>query len=1717
MTRVSSLIKSTGCDGTGVVVAVLDTGVDPGAAGLLYTTSGQRKVIDIVDCTGSGDVNTSTVITLPSGSRTLTGLTGRTLTLTDEMLKLCVTGDFHIGVKDAYQLFPNTLVSRLRKERRGIWDKANRRALNLVRQKLSEQRDAMDVGDRTKNQLTAEEYEARQTVLLAAEKNYRDTGPLYDCVVFHDGIRWRAVVDTSEHGALVECDLLEDYCVNCRYGEFGNGVMMHFGVNVHEDGNMLSIVVDGGSHGTHVAGIVAANYPDAPHLNGMAPGAQIVSLKIGDSRLSSMETHQGTTRALSYLLRHSDSPESPDAAGRTEVKDSNSDPSKLQTSAPGAKPPLPSTESQTTSAAQSAESNDAAAKDGAGKDATQHSKGSSNDQSKRNETRSTRIKIDVVNMSFGEQSRDVDKGRFVTLVNKIVHKHNVLFLSSAGNDGPALSSVSAPGGTTDALIGVGAYVTPAMLTQAYSWLNSEFGSETLPNGVADESSSKNSAGSDQGSVSNAPIKSGDVGFPRDQDPVAGIPYTWCSRGPVINGAMGVSICAPGGAIAPVPLWMLRKKMLMNGTSMSSPSAAGAVTVIVSFLKKTGVPYTSALVRRAIENTARPLKPPRLGSDLGEKGRHASRYRKMESKGKYGSEYYQDLVFAGGHGSIDARAACEYLDRCASARELMHKEKASPEFQNSTAAEDYAGEAKDVTPDKLGAIGLVRNPSSAKPSHDDDSIFLEDWRICVRVEDGSPARRGSSSPGFGSMNTTHGIYLRGRSETSAVQRASVTIEVIGRNEDCPRTKRALANMEVNIVLECAASWIEVPSYLVLLGGGRQFPVFVDPVELASGRAHFAEVLGFAQNADSGSVSDGPLFRVPIAVHKPEPLIDGLMINPLHEVSFAPGSVVRRFYEAPLGATYGLLKIVTGSATFLGPSTDRTTMTEASNSVDFSDVSSRQVTASDDSELLSVKEKSAHSPAPGANVFVSSTKSNEPLKPDESQSDVRSWTLSDNMRRRLSVVSGSADARNFEAHVVQISPQKHCAELETRQYFTLRPGTIKECIIRVQGGLTMELCLAQMWSSPGRSLIDRVELVFGGVLPNPAAVHASAGAACFPRVEVGRFLPSVSSADHCPMVISGYTPRGCLTNVQRVVAPSKSKIRALSDRDTLPEVGAISQLQLDYSFEIFDSSANVKLLFPGLNQAVYESEIEGGPYVIVYDKNKQYMFASDIYPSSRSLVKGEYSAIAFVRHDRVEVLERLREQKLTVDYGLSSEVGLDVFDSAHAASLGLDDRKASRGTASLECGERRAFYFGIPKKSSLPKWVAVGDTAVGKMSVDKVLTGSGNSIRKGSDVPSYQVSLAIGPNGSNSQKNDSSKPASKSGEKGEGHESEKDGEKQDGDEKSNLYKAQSHFVRYSKNAPLSEIGSSNGLEEKDTSDEKRTSDSEKSERSGAIEANPDQWFEEAVRKLKVKRLRSFLKKVKFAEFEKLYNAVEEKYPEDIEIQLLGLEKLDVQCCREFRKNDGSTEYQNIVKRLVEKANGVIGRIDVTAVATHFGMMIDPESSEEASERRKFETKKGQLVEVMFRKARALCNLALARDKDKLKQSLDKKDDKKVDGEETLKKEPEDFEKAMKQLCHWVALDGKGSLPGSSSSQSLSDGSVTNEDLLLLAAKREVRRNRFGVALRLMETYYGALPSRKVESQEMALFKEELVRDLEWKHIEERDRCTRVMKFPTHRAPY
>jgi len=112
---------------------------------------------------------------------------------------------------------------------------------------------------------------------------YEDKGPVIDAVVWYDGSVWRAAIDTQdleedpEHGKLANFTPLTNYRVERKYGVFSKLDACTVSVNIYNDGSILSIVTDCSPHGTHVAGITAAYHPEEHLLNGIAPGAQIIS------------------------------------------------------------------------------------------------------------------------------------------------------------------------------------------------------------------------------------------------------------------------------------------------------------------------------------------------------------------------------------------------------------------------------------------------------------------------------------------------------------------------------------------------------------------------------------------------------------------------------------------------------------------------------------------------------------------------------------------------------------------------------------------------------------------------------------------------------------------------------------------------------------------------------------------------------------------------------------------------------------------------------------------------------------------------------------------------------------------------------------------------------------------------------------------------------------------------------------------------------------------------------------------------------------------------------------------------------------------------------------------------------------------------------------------------------------------------------------------------
>lgn len=112
-TQALSFQESLGARGEGTRVAILDTGVDPGAPGLLKTPQGSQKLVAIIDCTGTGDVTCQEPQEL-SPEKTLAGVSGRKLVLNAAWPKP-PTGRYFVGLKNTSDLFPGSLVERLKK------------------------------------------------------------------------------------------------------------------------------------------------------------------------------------------------------------------------------------------------------------------------------------------------------------------------------------------------------------------------------------------------------------------------------------------------------------------------------------------------------------------------------------------------------------------------------------------------------------------------------------------------------------------------------------------------------------------------------------------------------------------------------------------------------------------------------------------------------------------------------------------------------------------------------------------------------------------------------------------------------------------------------------------------------------------------------------------------------------------------------------------------------------------------------------------------------------------------------------------------------------------------------------------------------------------------------------------------------------------------------------------------------------------------------------------------------------------------------------------------------------------------------------------------------------------------------------------------------------------------------------------------------------------
>ncbi len=228
-------------DGRGVLIAVLDGGIDPGVPGMRTTTTGDRKLLDLRDFSGEGRITLGLV--RPDGDDTIAVL-GHALAGFGRIARLAAAPYFG-GV--------------FREARLGSGPAAD----------------------------------------VNGDGDHDDEFPI---VVARASDGWFMVTDTDADGALEDERPVHDYSLGAETFAYGSAPMTLAANIVEVSGRpVLDLFFDNSSHGTHVAGIAAGHQLfGVEGFDGVAPGAQVLGLKIADNRWGKISVTGSMVRALEY-------------------------------------------------------------------------------------------------------------------------------------------------------------------------------------------------------------------------------------------------------------------------------------------------------------------------------------------------------------------------------------------------------------------------------------------------------------------------------------------------------------------------------------------------------------------------------------------------------------------------------------------------------------------------------------------------------------------------------------------------------------------------------------------------------------------------------------------------------------------------------------------------------------------------------------------------------------------------------------------------------------------------------------------------------------------------------------------------------------------------------------------------------------------------------------------------------------------------------------------------------------------------------------------------------------------------------------------------------------------------------------------------------------------------------------------------------------------------
>src|SRR5438094_3091082 len=235
-------------DGRGVLIGILDTGVDPGVDGLITTSTGAPKIVELRDFSGEGRVALSAVSPAADGT---VAVGGHTLGGAHRIGRLTTAATWYAGM--------------LRELPQG----------------------RPPAGDLNGNGVNT------------------DTFPVI-VVKASDG--WVAFLDSNLNGSFEDEMPLHDYRDGHETIALGSKpITLAADFSEAAGAPLLDLFFDNGGHGTHVAGIAAGHSLfNLSGFDGVAPGAQLLGLKIANAARGGISVTGSMQRAMAYAARYAE-------------------------------------------------------------------------------------------------------------------------------------------------------------------------------------------------------------------------------------------------------------------------------------------------------------------------------------------------------------------------------------------------------------------------------------------------------------------------------------------------------------------------------------------------------------------------------------------------------------------------------------------------------------------------------------------------------------------------------------------------------------------------------------------------------------------------------------------------------------------------------------------------------------------------------------------------------------------------------------------------------------------------------------------------------------------------------------------------------------------------------------------------------------------------------------------------------------------------------------------------------------------------------------------------------------------------------------------------------------------------------------------------------------------------------------------------------------------